>query len=158
VTRDYQCAEVAVTAVYHGEGPVDLTFLGKALSLPHVVSGSGARCTDDKGNEFWSKGEEAMLTIAGQQMRKCTPASVPTAAKPSAGNEYPAARDACVAAVAKGTGIDASKLTVTEVLWAQAGVGVTIQVPGSQAPWSCLSDEKGHVQGVRPIGSDGAAR
>ena len=47
------------------------------------------------------------------------------------------------------------QLSVTEVLWAEAGVGVTIEVPGAQAPWSCLSDENGNVQGAAYTGSEG---
>lgn len=69
--------------------------------------------------------------------------------------DYPLARDACVSAVAQATGVDAARLRVQEVLWAQAGVGVTIQVPGSAAPWSCLSDEKGHVQGAKSLAPEG---
>lgn len=65
------------------------------------------------------------------------------------------ARDACIAAVAKATNVSADRLVVTEVLWAEAGVGVTITVPDAQAPWSCLSDEQGNVQGASYTGSEG---
>ena len=71
------------------------------------------------------------------------------------GADYPIARDACLAAVAKATNVAQDKLVATEVLWAEAGVGVTVQVPDADAPWSCLSDEKGNVQGAAYTGSEG---
>ena len=82
------------------------------------------------------------------------PASAPTDAA-IVGAEYPLARDACLAEVAKKTGVPQDKLVATEVLWAEAGVGVTVQVPDADAPWSCLSDEKGKVQGAAYTGSEG---
>lgn len=87
-----------------------------------------------------------------------TPAAPPPAvpaASAGVGDDYPVARDACLAAVAKATGVALSALTATEVLWAEAGVGVTVQVPGADAPWSCLSDEQGNVQGAAYTGSEG---
>lgn len=74
---------------------------------------------------------------------------------PVIGADYPLARDACLAEVAKKTGVAQEKLIATEVLWAQAGVGVTVKVPDADAPWSCLSDEKGKVQGAAYAGSEG---
>ncbi len=68
----------------------------------------------------------------------------------SVGTDYPKARDACLAAVAERSGVARDQLVATDVLWAQAGVGVTVQVPGAAAPWSCLSDEEGKVQGAAP--------
>ncbi|RZA36682.1 MAG: hypothetical protein EOP92_04045 [Lysobacteraceae bacterium] len=82
------------------------------------------------------------------------PASAPTDAA-VVGAEYPLARDACLAEVAKKTGVPQDTLVATEVLWAEAGVGVTVQVPDADAPWSCLSDEKGKVQGAAYTGSEG---
>ncbi len=75
--REYQCGDVVVSADFHGTGPVELRFAGKALKLPQVASGSGARYADDNGNEFWSKGDDAMFTIAGQPMRNCVPKTTP---------------------------------------------------------------------------------
>lgn len=68
------------------------------------------------------------------------------------GDSYPAAREACLAEVARQTNVPREQLAITEVLWAQAGVGVTVQVPGMHAPWSCLSDEQGKVQGAAATG------
>ena len=87
-----------------------------------------------------------------------TPPAIETTVLPTnvtVGADYPVARDACLAAVAKKTGVAQEKLVATEVLWAEAGVGVTVQVPEAEAPWSCLSDEKGNVQGAAYTGSEG---
>lgn len=83
------------------------------------------------------------------------PVPAPATSATAAGDQYPAARDACLAEVARQAGVAKEQLSVTEVLWAEAGVGVTIQVPGAQAPWSCLSDENGNVQGAAYTGSEG---
>ncbi len=74
----------------------------------------------------------------------------------SLGEDHPAARDACLAAVAKETNLDSSTLKVTDVAAAEAGVGVTITVPGAQAPWTCLADDQGHVQGAKYMGAPAA--
>jgi hypothetical protein len=83
-----------------------------------------------------------------------------SAAKPAStsknNSETAVAENACLAAVAKQVGVSASKLKVIEVLGAEAGIGVTIQVPDATTPWSCLSDKKGHVQGASFTGSEGA--
>lgn len=71
------------------------------------------------------------------------------------GADYPVARDACLAEVSRKTGVAQDKLVAAEVLWAQAGVGVTVTVPDAEAPWSCLSDEQGKVQGAAYTGSEG---
>ena len=94
--------------------------------------------------------------VAAEPAPAATPAPVAETPAPSdvvVGADYPVARDACLAAVAEKTGVAQDKLVATEVLWAQAGVGVTVQVPDSAAPWSCLSDEKGNVQGAASTGS-----
>lgn len=75
---------------------------------------------------------------------------------PPLAERFPAAQAACLDAVAAQTNVDRATLTVTEVLWAEAGVGVTITVPGADAPWSCLADESGKVQGAAYTGSEGA--
>ena len=71
--RSYQCGDLAVTATFDGVGAVDLGFSGGPLTLPQVESGSGARYADSQGNEFWSKGDEATFTLAGQEKRTCRP-------------------------------------------------------------------------------------
>lgn len=69
----YRCGNLALTAAFHGEGPVDLSFGGKALILPHVSSGSGARYADQDGNAFFSTGtDQAMLSLNDQADLICT--------------------------------------------------------------------------------------
>lgn len=63
------------------------------------------------------------------------------------------AEKACLKAVSAKTDVAQSQLQVTDVMDSEAGVGVTIKVPGADAPWSCLSDKKGHVQGAAYTGS-----
>jgi hypothetical protein len=83
---------------------------------------------------------------------------IPASKPASTGNvlsETSVAEKACLEAVAKKVGVSASKLKVIEVLGAEAGIGVNIQVPDATAPWSCLSDKKGNVQGASFTGSEG---
>ncbi len=78
--------------------------------------------------------------------------------KPATSGGTPAtskAEEACLTEVAKQTGLATSKLSVTDVMTAEAGIGVTINVPGADAPWSCLSDESGKIQGASYTGSEG---
>lgn len=82
-------------------------------------------------------------------------ASASTKGPSSIGESHALARDACLARVAGETHVDASQLTVTDVAAADAGVGVTISVPGAQAPWMCTADERGAVQGSRYMGDEG---
>lgn len=65
------------------------------------------------------------------------------------------AEKACLAKVAKTVNQPSSTLKVTEALPGEAGIGVTIEVPGATAPWSCLSDAKGQVENVFFTGKDG---
>ncbi len=74
-SHSYQCGDLAVTATFDGVGAVDLSYPGGPLTLPQVESGSGERYADSQGNEFWSKGEEATFSLAGQEKRNCTPAA-----------------------------------------------------------------------------------
>lgn len=69
--------------------------------------------------------------------------------------QYPAAEKACLEAVSRKTRVHRSKLKITDVSSAQAGVGVTVRVPGAEAPWSCLANRKGRVQGVSYTGDEG---
>jgi hypothetical protein len=84
------------------------------------------------------------------------PASANPASSGKANSETAVAEKACLEAVAKTVGVSASKLKVIDVKSAQAGIGVNIQVPDATAPWSCLSDRKGNVQGASFTGSEGA--
>jgi hypothetical protein len=76
-------------------------------------------------------------------------------AKSGASKGTKVAEQACQAKVAKTVGKPVGTLSVIEVLTGEAGIGVTIKVPGATAPWSCLSDAKGHVKGASFTGKDG---
>lgn len=76
-------------------------------------------------------------------------------AHPSAATGTKIAEKACLAKVAETVGQPSGTLKVTEVPTGQAGIGVTIKVPGATAPWFCLSDAKGHVDNVAFTGKDG---
>jgi hypothetical protein len=78
-----------------------------------------------------------------------------SAAAPGSSSATAVAESACIAAVATKVGVSASTLLAIEVLPSEAGVGVTVRVPGADAPWSCLSDTSGNVQGVTYTGSEG---
>jgi hypothetical protein len=84
--------------------------------------------------------------------------SIPAGAKsssaaPASGTAV--AEKACLAAVAKTTGVDGSKLKVADVMEAQSGITVMIAVPDATAPWKCLSGKNGKVDGVEFTGSEG---
>ena len=66
-----------------------------------------------------------------------------------------AAEQACLAAVAKTVNLPRGKLSVQDVSTAESGISVMVKVPKATAPWSCLSDAKGHVSGVMFTGKDG---
>lgn len=104
----------------------------------------------------------------------CQPASASAASTPSAAGpaapappvrpapataapreRNPKAESACLAAVAKTTNVARSRLKVTDVMTAQAGTGVTVSVPGADAPWSCLVDKRGRVQNAMYTGKEG---
>jgi hypothetical protein len=65
------------------------------------------------------------------------------------------AEQACLAAVAKTVGKPRGRLVVSEVLPAGSNTTVMVIVPGANAPWSCLSDAKGHVKSTMFTGKDG---
>jgi hypothetical protein len=67
-----------------------------------------------------------------------------------------AAEQACLAEVAKTTGVNVSKLAISDVSEAQSGINVMIKVPDATAPWSCLSSKSGKVDGVTFTGSEGS--
>lgn len=62
---------------------------------------------------------------------------------------------ACRAAIAAEVGVPASDVAVFDVAESEAGVGVQATVAGAEAPWSCLADADGRVQGVSYTGTEG---
>lgn len=92
----------------------------------------------------WSCQSDAKGNVAGVMFTGTDGDAVPAATS--------AAEEACLAAVAKQTNLDRSKVSTIEVLGAEAGVMVTVQVEGAEKPWSCQSDEAGNVSGVMYMG------
>lgn len=82
----------------------------------------------------------------------CQPGSSAAPAATTAHKASPAEK-ACLKAVSDKTDVAQQQLQVIDVMDSEAGVGVTIKVPGADAPWSCLSDKKGHVQGAAYTGN-----
>lgn len=68
---DYDCEGRAVHAIYASDR-LTLSFpdTGQSLRLPAAISASGARFAID-GNEFWGRGNQASLTLAGQRRVTC---------------------------------------------------------------------------------------
>jgi hypothetical protein len=81
------------------------------------------------------------------------PADAKSSAVPASGTAV--AEKACLAAVAKTTSVDGSKLKVVDVMEAQSGITVMINVPDATAPWKCLSGKNGKVDGVEFTGTEG---
>lgn len=72
VTR-WNCGDLQVAATFDAaSNTTALTLPDRSLSLPHAMAASGARFADGAGSEFWSKGDSAMLTLAGQAKRDCS--------------------------------------------------------------------------------------
>ncbi len=66
----WRCDELLLSATYADER-TELFLSGRKLTLPLAESASGARYADDGGNEFWTKGGEGTLTLAGEEKRDC---------------------------------------------------------------------------------------
>ena len=67
----YQCAEVMRFVTQVQEDGLWLFLPGKTLKLDHVESASGAKYTAGDVT-FWSKGEEAQLSVGKEIYRDCT--------------------------------------------------------------------------------------
>lgn len=68
----WQCGDERISARFDNAAHnVTLHISGQSLTLPHAVSASGARYADAQGNEFWNKGREATLTLAGKPQVDC---------------------------------------------------------------------------------------
>jgi hypothetical protein len=105
----------------------------------------------------------ATVTYTGQHGANgiCSAASSRTGGGHQSGSQQESdsetrvAEKACLAAVAKATHVSLSSLSVSDVTTAESGTSVMVEVPDASAPWHCLSDAHGHVQGVEFTGRDG---
>lgn len=71
-TMHWQCGELLVDADAEGDA-LRLHFSGRELLLPHVESLAGKRHADAAGNEFMRQGDGAILILAGEEQRDCSP-------------------------------------------------------------------------------------
>jgi hypothetical protein len=99
----------------------------------------------------------ATVTYTGQHGANgiCSAGDSGTPSEPESSGGTSVAEKACLAAVAETVNLDRGSLSVSGVTTAESGISVMVQVPGATAPWSCLSDAKGQVQGVMFTGKDG---
>lgn len=69
----YKCGRgAAIQAVYLSLSDKSLSFVrltlpeGKQVTLPNLVSGDGARYTDERGLVWWTKGDGAFTQVRGE--------------------------------------------------------------------------------------------
>lgn len=71
-TTHWQCADSQLSLRYDAAATqAELSLPDGTLTLPQAVSASGARYADQRGNEFWSKGSQATLTLQGKPQVDC---------------------------------------------------------------------------------------
>lgn len=73
IDAGFDCGGLAVSATFDNVAETaTLAWHEGQLVLPQAISASGARYADTDGNEFWNKGNEATLTLAGNAPVQCT--------------------------------------------------------------------------------------
>lgn len=73
VNAQYRCGDQLIGAEFDNTaGQVVLSLNTRRVPLAQAVSASGARYADAAGNEFWSKGDSATLTLEGQVLECAT--------------------------------------------------------------------------------------
>lgn len=138
---------------------------------PVFINGKEAKLKVFNQNYYEAKGSGVTISIninpdgtpgvsytgPGRNNGICSEAKAASSNSNSSGSHSSTskAESACLNAVAKKVDLKPSKLSVIDVKGAEAGIGVTIQVPNVKEPWACLSDKNGRVQGVSYTGSEG---
>lgn len=74
-TVPFKCDDFAFIAKFSGKR-VELATPGRNLTLPQVISGSGARYSDGD-TTLWNKGNEAMFEMNGVQYKNCKVEALP---------------------------------------------------------------------------------
>lgn len=79
-TTHWQCGDLRIATRFNDEtlGAITLMFSGRRLVLRDATAASGARFADDAGNEFWSRGGNVTLTLAGKDKTSCTKTKQPS--------------------------------------------------------------------------------
>jgi putative lipoprotein len=79
-TTHWQCGDLRIATRFNDEtlGAITLMFSGRRLALREATAASGARFADDAGNEFWSRGRDVTLKLAGKDKAACTKTKQPS--------------------------------------------------------------------------------
>ncbi|HEY0661880.1 MAG TPA: MliC family protein [Lysobacter sp.] len=79
-TTHWQCGDLGIATRFNDEAldAITLTFSGRRLVLREATAASGARFADEAGNEFWSRGGDVTLTLAGKDKTSCTKTKQPS--------------------------------------------------------------------------------
>jgi len=119
---------------------------GTTISISVNSDGSAAVSYTGKGraNGICELTESAAADLAAD--------AAPMAAS---SQSHPASEAACLAAVSKKTNVPGGKLSVVETLAGEAGISVSVRAPGADAPWACMTDQKGQVWNLSYTGSEG---
>ena len=75
----FKCDELEFIAKFTNTDKVEILLAGRTLTLPHVISGSGARYSDGS-TTFWGKGNEALFEMNGISYQGCKTDPLPQAA------------------------------------------------------------------------------
>ena len=75
-THWWKCGEMAIETVHRDEMLTLSGPFGERVLQPKQTA-SGKRYADGQGNEFWSKGDEAMLIIDWKEQDECVSDDVP---------------------------------------------------------------------------------
>ena len=80
----FKCDELEFIAKFPNNDKVEIMLAGRTITLPHVISGSGARYSDGS-TTFWNKGNEALFEMNGVNYKGCKtdPLPPPPATAPS---------------------------------------------------------------------------
>ncbi|MCF7991736.1 MAG: MliC family protein [Thiohalocapsa sp.] len=67
----YRCgADFELWVSFADPSTANIRYSGGTLELPQVRAASGARYASE-GNEFWTKGDEALFQLSGSEQRRC---------------------------------------------------------------------------------------
>jgi len=67
----YQCGDVLVSTQMQTD-TMQLSLSGRSIMMRHVPAAFGAKYEGGEGESYWIKGEEAVLTLAGKEVGRCT--------------------------------------------------------------------------------------
>lgn len=79
-TTHWQCGDLRVATRFNDEAldAITLMFSGRRLVLREAAAATGARFNDGAGNEFWSRGRDVTLALAGREKAACTKTKLPS--------------------------------------------------------------------------------